>query len=101
MNNLDYLRSQYLDLVNNQLPNIAINRHFPVRLNHCFARIILDNLFGDIWYNHLSGKTPAYQQLTEKQLEGAIQIAENIINYPNRVINNLNNNSLNWRGTLK
>lgn len=102
MSNLEILQSQYLDLINNQLPSIAINRHFPVRLNHCFGRILLDNLFGGVWYNYLSRKTPAYKQLTEKQLEDAICIAQNMMYdsgraIGNRIINNLNDNSLRWR----
>lgn len=100
MTNLETLRAQYLDLINNQLPAIAVDRKFPVRFNHCFARIVLDNLFGDVWYNHLDRKTPAYKQLSEYQLKCAIDICTDIAVRPNQCINQLNSNSLRWRGKL-
>ena len=69
----------------------------PVRFNHCFARIVLDNLFEDCWYNQLSRKQPAYKQLNETQLKQAIAIAQSMINRP-EIARELNNNSLQWRG---
>ena len=44
----------------------------PVRFNHCFNRIILDWLFNDCWYNHLSKKQTAISQLSTEQLQAAI-----------------------------
>ena len=91
------LRVRYLALINHQLPEKAKHVSLPVRFNHCFARIVLDNLFEDCWYNHLSRKQPAYKQLNETQLEKAIALAESMLEHPERV-SGLNDNSLSWRG---
>lgn len=99
MDRLLQLRHQYLELTNQVLPNLATSRHFPVRYNHCFQRIILDNLFGCCWYEVLErGREPAYQQLTEAQLEQAIALANCIIEEPDSYLQSLNQNSLHWRG---
>lgn len=99
MDRLTQLRNQYLELTNQVLPKLARSRDFPVRYNHCFQRIILDNLFGCCWYEVLERKrVPAYQQLSEAQLEAAIALANNIIVEPNSYLHELNQNSLNWRG---
>jgi len=59
----------YKQLINETLPRTYTQ---PVRANHCFARIVLDWLFKNCWYNHLSRKTPAFRQLSSKQLAAAI-----------------------------
>lgn len=101
MERLTQLRSQYLELTNHVLPQLAVSRNFPVRYNHCFQRIILDNLFGCCWYKVLERKQePAYKQLTEEQLEQAIALANSIIAQPDSYLQQLNQNSLNWRGKL-
>lgn len=96
---LQALRQDYLDLINNQLPAIAKQTSMPVRFNHCFARIVLDNLFEDCWYSHLSRKQPAYKQLNVEQLERAIAIASAMLNRPDTATA-LNRNSLQWRGKI-
>ncbi|GAP98550.1 hypothetical protein NIES2104_51050 [Leptolyngbya sp. NIES-2104] len=81
------------------LPDLASSRKFPVRYNHCFQRIILDNLFDRCWYEVLERKRiPAYQQLSEEQLENAIALANLIIAQPDSYLEQLNQNSLQWRG---
>lgn len=98
MERLTQLRNQYLELTNHILPNLAASRNFPVRYNHCFGRIILDNLFGRCWYEVLERRRePAYKQLTAAQLEQAIALANNIITQPDSYLQQLNHNSLNWR----
>lgn len=95
---LTQLRNQYLELTNHVLPNLAVSRNFSVRYNHCFQRIILDNLFGCCWYEVLERKRePAYKQLTAEQLQQAIALANNIITQPDSYLQQLNENSLNWR----
>jgi hypothetical protein len=98
MDRLTHLRNQYLELTNQVLPGLAASRNFPIRYNHCFQRIILDNLFDRCWYEVLERKrVPAYRQLTEEQLEKAIAIANRVITEPNTYVQQLNQNSLNWR----
>ncbi|MEL6160305.1 MAG: hypothetical protein AAFQ40_00830 [Cyanobacteria bacterium J06623_5] len=96
---LEQLRTQYLDLVNRQLPERATQVIMPVRFNHCFARIVLDNLFQGCWYDYLSRKQPAYKQLDMGQLEQAIAIASKMLQSP-RCVFELNEKSLRWRGKL-
>jgi len=97
MSDIPTLREQYLSLVNQQLPEKAKEGALPVRFNHCFARIVLDNLFEGCWYDHLSRKQPAYRQLDESQLERGIAIAQTMLAAP-KVAAQLNQNSLRWRG---
>lgn len=59
----------YKRLINVTLPTTFTH---PVCANHCFARIVLDWLFADCWYNHLRKKEPAYKQLTEAQRQAAV-----------------------------
>ncbi|AFY59112.1 hypothetical protein Riv7116_6796 [Rivularia sp. PCC 7116] len=99
---LEKLRQEYLQLTNEVLPNLAKQRQFPVRFNHCFQRIILDNLFGCCWYDVLDKRQgAAYQQLNKAQLEKAISLAKAIISQSDEYIRQLNTNSLCWRGKLK
>ncbi len=101
MDRLTQLRHQYLELTNQALPKLALSRNFPIRYNHCFQRIILDNLFGCCWYKVLERQQePAYKQLTEEQLEQAIVLANQIIAQPDPYLQQLNQNSLSWRGKL-
>jgi hypothetical protein len=101
MDHLSQLRNQYLELTNQVLPKLASSRNFPVRYNHCFQRIILDNLFGRCWYEVLErSHEPAYKQLSESQLEQAIVLADSIITQSDSHLNRLNQNSLRWRGKL-
>lgn len=101
MEQLTALRDRYLQLTNHILPQLAQQRSFPVKANHCFQRILLDNLFGQCWYQVLHrGKEPAYKQLTATQLQQAIALAEAIMTQPDAYIQQLNHNSLRWRGKL-
>jgi proline racemase len=101
MDRLTQLQNRYLELTNKVLPQIAEARQFPVKHNHCFGRIILDNLFGCCWYEVLERKQKAaYKQLTEEQLSRAIALAEAMIARLNEYIVQLNHNSLRWRGKL-
>lgn len=63
------LMATYKQLLNVTLPATYT---FPVRFNHCFNRIVLDWLFQDCWYNHLSRRQTAISQLSEEQLQQVI-----------------------------
>ena len=96
--NLDLARVFYCDWTNELLPLIAVERGFPVVKNHCFQRIVLDNLLGGCWYDFLHrGKIPAYKQLTLNQLGTAIAIARSLEASPVGHIQTLNAKSLQWR----
>ncbi|MGV0024841.1 hypothetical protein [Phormidesmis priestleyi] len=99
---IDQLRHRYLQLTNQTLPELARTRQFLVRFNRCFQRIVLDNLLGCCWYEVLKqSKDPAYKQLNQEQLESAIALAESIVSQPDEYLQQLNQNSLKWRGKIK
>lgn len=87
----------YRHLLNHTLP--ATFTH-PVRFNHCFARIVLDWLFGDCWYHHLHKRTPAYKQLTAAQLQAAISRMNAWLQNPRLLVQD-NETSLRYRQKLK
>lgn len=90
---MNKLIATYKTLINETLPQAYQS---PVRYNHCFNRIILDWLFGDCWYNHLNRNKTAVSQLSETQLQQAIQRMNAWIeSYDLLVVDN--QNSLTWR----
>lgn len=90
-------REVYLDLVNNKLPEAAKKGRYPVRFNHCFARIILDNLYTKPWREVI--KAPAYKHLNEQQLTYAIKLATIMLQDPQECAK-LNDISLRVRGKI-
>ncbi|MGG6281837.1 hypothetical protein ACQ4M3_09725 [Leptolyngbya sp. AN03gr2] len=97
--NTEELRSRYLKLVCVELPNAArFDPRFPVREDHCFMRVVLDNLFGGYWQDFLNSKKSAYKQLSDDQLVRAISIAESLFDVGQLI--ELNKQSLILRGVL-
>lgn len=91
---IDLLREKYLELVNIDLPARSKKYHWSIKSNHCFGRIILDNVFGMCWYDAIGKSSkPAYLRLTISQLHEAITIAESL----HETISDLNTKSLTWR----
>ena len=70
---LDALRARWLQLIRHDLPEAA-RPDWPIRLDHCFARVILDHVCGRPWREVLPA--PAYKHLSEQQLQQAIDLAE-------------------------
>jgi hypothetical protein len=91
------LVDRYLHLTRTVMPALAKDgsRQWLVQNNHCFQRIVLDTICGDIWYKHLS--RPAYQSLNDAQLRQAVLLCENIIS-GQADLPKLNQQSLRWRG---
>lgn len=87
----------YKRLINEILPE---KYQTPVRFNHCFSRIILDWLFNDCWYNHLSRRQTAISQLSEKQLKAAIERMQQWLQNKELLVND-NNRSLDFRKKLR
>lgn len=95
---LTALRRRYRDIVHRQLPAAARRGEgWPIQADHCFGRVVLDNLFGDVWYDHVDGR-PAYRHLTADELEAALGIAERMLDAGPPLVEQLNENSLRWRG---
>ncbi len=94
------LRATYLRLARERLPALAAEAgDWPIRLDHCFMRVVLDHVFGGPWHDHLDRrKGPAYRQMTADQLRAAIGIARRIEAGGRDVLIPLNRRSLIWRG---
>ena len=98
---LSQLRAEYDRKVNQELPAKAqSNDDWPIHLDHCFGRVVLDNLFEDEWYSHVEGR-PAYKQLSREDLQQAIEIADRMLTRGQPAVEELNQNSLRWRDKLK
>ena len=91
------LVSQYMILTKEIMPYLAqiSHRHWPVRNDHCFQRIVLDADCGGVWYNHLL--RPAYKNLTHDLAANAINLCNDIISGDTDLVA-LNRQSLKWRG---
>ncbi|MFB6177600.1 MAG: hypothetical protein ABEI99_10730 [Halobaculum sp.] len=97
---LTELRTRYDEMVHERLPETAQNGDgWPIHLDHCFGRVVLDNLFEDEWYDHVDGR-PAYKQLSRTELQDAISIADRMLEGGPAVAEELNDRSLRWRGEL-
>lgn len=83
MPSLEALQKDWNDLYKKRLPALAKNKDvsqkkWPVQLDHCFARIILDNAIGgDKPWNQVI-KSPAYKNMTQEQLKDAIALGEKL-----------------------
>ena len=100
-NNLSELRAEYDRKVNEELPAQAQNSDgWPIHLDHCFGRVVLDNLFGDEWYSHVDDR-PAYKHLSHTELQEAIEIADRMLTEGKPLVEELNRNSLRWRDELE
>ncbi len=62
--------------------------------DHCFQRIVLDNICGDAWYSVI--KAPAYKHLNIVQATAAVALCHQIIN-GDVALSMLNARSLSWR----
>ena len=70
---LDALRARWLDLIRRELPEAAADHPgWPIRLDHCFARVILDHLCGRPWREAIPA--PAYKHLTADQLRAGLAL---------------------------
>jgi hypothetical protein len=92
------LRARWLQLIRHGLPAAArTHPDWPIRLDHCFARVILDHVCGRPWREVLPA--PAYKHLSAEQLRSALELGEEI--GAGRVdLSVLNRASLVWRGKL-
>lgn len=83
MASITELQERWNTLYKKTLPGLAkakdpVQPHWPVVLDHCFGRIILDNAVGvtQPWAKVI--KSPAYKNMSVRQLEDAIMLGESI-----------------------
>jgi hypothetical protein len=91
------LEARWLQLTRETLPAVADARGWPVRLDHCFQRILLDNACGGRWYDHVEGR-PAYRCCDVELLTCAVALGEAAL-AGRADLGALNAASLRWRGS--
>ncbi|MEM8624679.1 MAG: hypothetical protein AAGG47_14285 [Pseudomonadota bacterium] len=91
-------RAAWRRLVDERLPAIAQERGFPVRFNHCFARILLDCTLGRPWRDCVA--PPAWRNMPIYTLEQAIALGEAVLS-GEADLTALNRRSLALRGKLR
>jgi hypothetical protein len=94
----EILEARWRQLTNESLPNAAAQANWPIRLNHCFQRVLLDHACGDVWYGHIDGR-PAYRFASDVILRTAMEAGEACL-AGEKDIAQLNRESLAFRGKL-
>ncbi|EIZ86879.1 N-acetyltransferase GCN5 [Methylobacterium sp. GXF4] len=89
-------RAHWRDLVARRLPEAA-RPGWPVHLDHCFARILLDNACGGPWRDSVAA--PAHANMPADGLERAIELGEAVLD-GRADLALLNHRSLAWRGKI-
>lgn len=93
------LEAAWLDLTRRELPALAGKRAWPVRADHCFQRILLDNAVGGVWYDAIQGR-PAYAHAEEAVLAAALALGRSAV-AGSADLHALNRRSLDWRRQTK
>ena len=93
----DTLVANWFELTRERMPAMAAERGWPVRFDHCFQRILLDNAVGAKWSDHIA--SPAYKNAPVRVLEKAIELGEACV-AEREELSALNRLSLEWRGKL-
>lgn len=96
------LLARYRRLVDVELPAAATAGSWCLRANHCFGRVLLDDAVGGCWYDTFDRRAgPAYQQLDNARLQGAVALAERLLLEGDPLLRELNDRSLVWRGKAR
>lgn len=90
------LEARWLHLTRVALPAAAGTRDWPVSLDHCFQRILLDNAFAGRWYDHVA-RRPAYRHCPDDALARAVALGERVL-AGEADLHDLDRRSLSWRG---
>ena len=89
------LLGQWHELTRRTLPDMAAAHGWPIRLDHCFMRVCLDDALGVRWDTVV--RRPAVTHLTDAQLARAVATAQRIAAAP-ELLRPLNAASLRMRG---
>ena len=72
------MRERWRRLVRDDLPAAAAGHpEWPIRLDHCFARVILDTVHGRPWREAIAA--PAWRHMPPRTLQEAVALAEAIL----------------------
>ena len=78
MSGSEELRARWRKLVEVELPSAATARaDWPVSLDHCFARILLDAAFGRPWRELV--RPPAWRNTPSATLAEAVRLGEAVL----------------------
>jgi hypothetical protein len=89
------LQARWLTLTRSTLPSLADEQAWPVRADHCFQRILLDNACDGVWYDRIAGR-PAYRHADPALLARAVALGEAAV-AGQADLHQLNARSLAWR----
>ncbi|MGY1832514.1 hypothetical protein ACI8AA_19040 [Geodermatophilus sp. SYSU D01180] len=93
------LEARYRELVLGELPRRARAGRWVVTDDHCSGRIVLDHAVGGRWYDALDRRrSPAFAQLPDEQLAGAVALAERVLAEGDPLLRELDAQSRAWRG---
>ena len=92
------LQNDWFDLTRERMPQAAQAREWPVRFDHCFQRILLDNAVGAKWNEQIPA--PAYRNAPDEILQRAVALGRAAMEGTEDLAE-LNRNSLGFRGKLK
>ena len=93
---LECTRQRWRELVEHELPAAAATHpEWPIRLDHCFARVILDAVFGRPWREAIAA--PAWRSMDAGALREAIAVATAVLD-GSADLQALDAQSLAWRG---
>ena len=95
MSDRETLTRRWFALTRDLLPAAAAARAWPVRFDHCFQRILLDNAMGAAWRTRIAA--PAWRHASDADLARAIALGERAL-AGELDLAQLNRNSLRWRG---
>lgn len=88
------LAENWFMLTRETMPSLAAERSWPVRFDHCFQRILLDNAVGGPWRESIAA--PAWRNAPDKVLIDALALGEAAV-AGNLDLAALNARSLGWR----
>lgn len=72
------LRAEWLDWMRERLPAAARDRpDWPIRLDHCFGRVVLDAVYGRPWREAVAA--PAWRSMAEPELRRALALSRDIV----------------------
>ena len=89
------LIEEWFALTREQMPSAAPHRNWPVRFDHCFQRILLDNAVGGKWTESIAA--PAYRHAGDAVMSAALDLGRRVM-AGELDLGDLNRNSLAWRG---
>ncbi len=86
--------ARWLELTREVLPAMADKHGWPIRFDHCFMRVFLDDAMGGPW--HRVVRRPAIRHMETAALRRAVEAAERVVERP-ETLEGLNRQSLLWR----